>query len=537
MTAALAWFRPRTGDRALAAVLAVLQFAALTWYTLRYHEMWRDEVQAWLIARDNGLPGLFAELHYEGHPGLWHLLLFAPAHLGLPIAAMQVLHAGIAAATTWVLVRYSPFPPVVKVLFPFGYLASYEYGVIARNYGLGVLLVFACCALLAAPRVRPHRVGATLFLLAQTSAFAALLVPPLCLYAGLAAWARRGGGPRRAALWDGATVAAWAAAGLLAMWAQMRPRPDTVGPIPAPSWDWIAQAVFRAMFPVVHSGTWFWERPAVMPGHAGLLVLAALAGPGVVLLLLRRPAVAALYALGVAALVLAMHEHVAGAVRHHGFFYVLLLACLWLYLAEPGSGPVATAEAAPAAAPVPVPRARAVVALLLLCLGVQVVGGARAFHADGRYTFSNARAAASVLRQEQYAGATLLFDGDYQGSPILGYLGRQGYYVNSTDRSYVVWNLARLRYPTAENVAGRAEGLAAAYGRPVVVVSATPLDEPRLDPVTVVAQPSTLPDEQYSIYLLRPAPAPTPEAPPTPTPEPVPEPAPEAPPAEGEAPR
>ena len=40
-----------------------------------HHELWRDEAQAWLIARDVPLSRLFAELHYEGHPALWFLLL------------------------------------------------------------------------------------------------------------------------------------------------------------------------------------------------------------------------------------------------------------------------------------------------------------------------------------------------------------------------------------------------------------------------------------------------------------------------------
>src|SRR5215469_18650132 len=43
---------------------------------LLHHEMWRDEIQDWLLARDsNSVPRLFANLKYEGHPGLWYLLL------------------------------------------------------------------------------------------------------------------------------------------------------------------------------------------------------------------------------------------------------------------------------------------------------------------------------------------------------------------------------------------------------------------------------------------------------------------------------
>ena len=41
------------------------------------HAMWRYEMQAWLLARDSQTLGdLFFNLRYEGHPALWHLLLW-----------------------------------------------------------------------------------------------------------------------------------------------------------------------------------------------------------------------------------------------------------------------------------------------------------------------------------------------------------------------------------------------------------------------------------------------------------------------------
>ena len=48
------------------------------------HESWRDEAQAWLLARELSIPELFAQMSCEGHPCLWHLLLMPLAKLGLP---------------------------------------------------------------------------------------------------------------------------------------------------------------------------------------------------------------------------------------------------------------------------------------------------------------------------------------------------------------------------------------------------------------------------------------------------------------------
>ena len=40
------------------------------------HEMWRDELQAWMVAIDaHSIAQLFQNVKYEGHPALWHLFL------------------------------------------------------------------------------------------------------------------------------------------------------------------------------------------------------------------------------------------------------------------------------------------------------------------------------------------------------------------------------------------------------------------------------------------------------------------------------
>src|SRR5262245_42119218 len=55
------------------------------------HEMFRDELQAWLIARDShSLPDLFHNMRYEGHPAVWQMLLYFPAHLSWNPLSMQV---------------------------------------------------------------------------------------------------------------------------------------------------------------------------------------------------------------------------------------------------------------------------------------------------------------------------------------------------------------------------------------------------------------------------------------------------------------
>ena len=92
-----------------------------------YHEMWRDEIQAWLLARDSTGPiDLLSHMKYEGHPPLWHLLLMPLTWITHAPESMQVVHLLIAATTVFLFARYSPFTPLQKILFSFGYFVLYE---------------------------------------------------------------------------------------------------------------------------------------------------------------------------------------------------------------------------------------------------------------------------------------------------------------------------------------------------------------------------------------------------------------------------
>lgn len=113
--------------------VALLMGAAVSWF----HEPWFDEAQAWLLAADSDLHGLFwTYLRYEGTPPLWHLLLKMLQALGLPYRSMAALSLLLAAAGAYLGVRHAPFWRLVKLLLPFTYFQFYQYGVVARNYCL-----------------------------------------------------------------------------------------------------------------------------------------------------------------------------------------------------------------------------------------------------------------------------------------------------------------------------------------------------------------------------------------------------------------
>jgi hypothetical protein len=143
---------------------------AIVGVTLRHHEKWVDEAQAWLFARDLGLRTLwFYELRYEGSPGLWHTILWVAQHVFHARYATLGLF-GMAAATGGValLIFRAPFPRYIRWPLAFTYFLVYQYAVIARQYTLLPLLAFSA-AILFKDLHHPLRMTAVLVLLANIS--------------------------------------------------------------------------------------------------------------------------------------------------------------------------------------------------------------------------------------------------------------------------------------------------------------------------------------------------------------------------------
>jgi hypothetical protein len=153
--------------RWLPAILAI--YSVLLAITVYLHESFFDEAQAWLIARDLSPFQLFGYLPYEGSPGLWHIILMAPAKLGLPYGSMHIISAAVAAAAVAVMLWRSSFPPLVRVLLPFTYFLIYQYAVVARSYTLFPLVFFLTAAILPEARRRTWVFLLLLILMANIS--------------------------------------------------------------------------------------------------------------------------------------------------------------------------------------------------------------------------------------------------------------------------------------------------------------------------------------------------------------------------------
>jgi hypothetical protein len=143
--------------------------------TVARHEFWRDEVRALSLARSAGSPlDLFRVLGHDGHPVLWYALLYIGNLMTGSRFVLPVVSVLVALAAVTVFLLRAPFPLWFKALFVFSALPIYQYSVMARNYGISMLLLFVFAALYPRRQQHPLLVGLTLALLANTNAHSVL---------------------------------------------------------------------------------------------------------------------------------------------------------------------------------------------------------------------------------------------------------------------------------------------------------------------------------------------------------------------------
>ena len=146
------------------------------------HVPWSDELHAWgLTLGSPGFVDLFRNLHYDGHPGLWHSLLWIASAVSPSPVAMQITHFLLAAATIAVITAWAPFRPIEKALLLANYFLIHEYTVLARNYGIGLLLALIYARLRTARAVRPMLVGLILGAMGNANVYAFVLSGLLAL--------------------------------------------------------------------------------------------------------------------------------------------------------------------------------------------------------------------------------------------------------------------------------------------------------------------------------------------------------------------
>lgn len=162
------------------AVFAV--YSILTFIGALNHEIWFDEAQAWNIARDNDIAGIISQMVYEGHPPLWHFLLYPFSHSGVSVEVLPFISWFITCLTAALVLWKSPFGLPMKciVIFSGGFL--FHWSVTARQYCIVALIMVLIAIAYKSRNEHPIVFGILVGLLANTHIMMCGLVGIIGIY-------------------------------------------------------------------------------------------------------------------------------------------------------------------------------------------------------------------------------------------------------------------------------------------------------------------------------------------------------------------
>jgi hypothetical protein len=473
------------GERGFAArctALYALLALALAWR----HEPWRDELTPWRLALEHpALGDFYTIVEYGGHPRLWHTAVWLLSQLGDDHRSVQAFQLAIAVAGAWLAARFAPFSRPARAALVFGYFPLFEYGVIARPYGLGLLLAFASFALFVRRPRAPLALAAVLGLVAQISVYHVLLACALALAFGV----ELAGAPRAerpSAAWLGAAAALLAAA-LAASLVQIIP--PAAAPFAA-GWRLgfepqhalgVLRGAALALLPLPPPRVGFWNRHLLdaWPGAAALLGLALVAGGAWVF---RRPHPAlALWLAGSAAYLTFAYLKFASHARHFGVLFVLFVGSAWLASAAGGSA------------------ARRVRPALAAVLAVQLCAGLFAAGMDLALPFSASRDALRFLRAHATGASAIVGD---PRSPTAVLAAELPLPLRFARPGPWLPNALVPRDPDAALAAARAAG--AESGRPALLLLGYELAPAPADAELLASFARSIARERYWVYQVRP---------------------------------
>jgi len=157
-------------------MLAVVVWTACVLYTSAYHEYWRDEVRPLSFAREAvSFLGIWDVVGEDGHPALWPVTLYLLDSVFHTNLVLGIASTAVAFLAIVLFLWKAPLPLWVKCLAVFSSVPLYEYAVMARNYGISMLLMFVVAWLHRRRDQNPLLLAFALALLANTNVHSACL--------------------------------------------------------------------------------------------------------------------------------------------------------------------------------------------------------------------------------------------------------------------------------------------------------------------------------------------------------------------------
>lgn len=402
------------------------------------HVMWRDEFNTWLIVRDSdSLLEMLGHVKYQGHTALWAIGLSFFRNFYDSYIVMQLFHWAIAVAAVTIFWNYSPFTFRQKVLFSFGYIPFYQYSLVTRPYGLGMLFLFVFCAVF--PTRKQSYIPATLILalLANSSAYGLLIA--IALAATLVIeWLMdanvRSPYLKRARRYDWVVSLVIIGLGFAFAIYILTPPIDSYnhGGLAAWKLDFNLRRalrswgrIFAAYTLIVPSKYRFFD--LVVCGLITLIAIAIFTAH-----CFRKKVSGIFFVLGNMTLLAFSYLRFAGiGPRHFAHFYLILIAAFWLYAYLPDSNTLLL-KRPPLKGLLPLAQ-KWHQPMLTSILLLQFLGGLYVYPRDLLIPFSASKATVSFIQRSHWQDGFIVASRDANMASISGYLNRKLYYPELED--------------------------------------------------------------------------------------------------------
>ncbi|MDQ3144143.1 MAG: hypothetical protein M3Q57_04610 [Pseudomonadota bacterium] len=181
---------PSPRDLRIRLFLFLIWMVLVAWF-MSGHVFWRDEVRGFSLALSgSNVVEMLRNVHGEGHPALWYLILRGAHNITPYREVLPVMGALFGFLAMGVFVFRSPFRTIIVGLVLFSLYGAFEYVVVARNYGLSAFVMFVIAALY-------HRIKGTLWfgllllILCNTSVLSCILAAAFLLFRVIEAMGER----------------------------------------------------------------------------------------------------------------------------------------------------------------------------------------------------------------------------------------------------------------------------------------------------------------------------------------------------------
>ena len=432
--------------------LVPIIFFLVSFLVIRNHEMWRDEIQAWLLVKDSSnLINLSENLKYEGSPGLWHYLLFPLTRFFNNPYSMQFLHIFISSLSIFFIFKCAPFNKIQKIFLSTSYFIFYEYSIITRSYGLSALLIFIFCSLFKDRNKNKIKMSFILFLLSHTSLFG--LIFAFCLLmtiiieeiiTGINNKKLKSYILRKSNL----IAISITLSGFITSVLQLLPPNNSPLVNTNISINTNLNQVFnviqnsvKSYIPIPYFELSFWGTSFSRDSDF-LKILIVLFFISIVWIYLvyfkQKPSIFFLYLSGSGLFISFFIFKYIGSIRHHGFLFLTLLSCLWLYKycsyfrnkKERNTSNLLN---------------RVNIATTFLFL-IQAFAGIFAASIDYLFPFSSAKETAIFIKENNLSNSEIIGYQDFAASAVLGHMNNRKsfYYIQrESDGSFIIWDNKR----------------------------------------------------------------------------------------------